>query len=239
MDFLFKQAPFHPFGMYHVMPLFIVFCFGLSSILFAKFKLDHRSQKKLIFVISLIPLLGYSFNIIFPNIEGDFNLQDDLPIHVCRVLAVACPIVIWYNKRTWMGIFYFWILAGTLNANITPDVEYAFPHWSYFNYWMVHSFLIIIPLYYVFVFKIKITFKDLKNAFWMANIFLVITYFLNLVLDSNYMYSRGKPPSATILDVMGPWPIYLITGQLLALVLFFLLYLPFYFNAQKPKSVKN
>jgi len=232
MDFLFDQAKFHPFGIFHILPLLIVFCIGVIAILIAKYKLQNQGQKNLIFVLSLIPLIGYSFNLIFPTIEGDFNLQDDLPIHVCRVLAVTCPFVIWFDKRYWMGIFYFWILAGTLNANITPDVEYAFPHWSYFNYWMVHSFLIIIPLYYVFVFKMKITLKDLKNAFWMANLFLVITYFINVLLNSNYMYSRGKPPSATILDVMGPWPIYLITGQLLALVLFFVLYLPFYYKGK-------
>jgi len=233
MDFLFKQASFHPFGMLHVLPLVIIFCIGFTCILFAKSQLKSEGQKNLIFGISLIPLIGYLSNVIFPLIEGDFNLQEDLPVHVCRVLAIATPVVIWYNKRYWMRIFYFWILAGTLNANITPDVEYTFPHWTYFNYWMVHSFLVIIPMYYVFVFKMKITFNDLKNAFWMANIFLISTYFINVVLGSNYMYSRAKPPAATILDVMGPWPVYLITGQLLALILFFLLYLPFYFNARR------
>lgn len=233
MDFLFKQASFHPFGMLHVLPLVIIFCIGFTGILFAKSQLKRERQKNLIFGISLIPLIGYLSNVIFPLIEGDFNLQEDLPVHVCRVLAIATPVVIWYNKRYWMRIFYFWILAGTLNANITPDVEYTFPHWTYFNYWMVHSFLVIIPIYYVFVFKMKITFNDLKNAFWLANIFLISTYFINVLLGSNYMYSRAKPTAATILDVMGPWPVYLITGQLLALILFFLLYLPFYFNARR------
>ena len=233
MDFLFKQASFHPFGMLHVLPLVIIFCIGFTGILFAKSQLKREGQKNLIFGISLIPLIGYLSNVIFPLIEGDFNLQEDLPVHVCRVLAIATPVVIWYNKRYWMRIFYFWILAGTLNASITPDVEYTFPHWTYFNYWMVHSFLVIIPIYYVFVFKMKITFNDLKNAFWLANIFLISTYFINVLLGSNYMYSRAKPTAATILDVMGPWPVYLITGQLLALILFFLLYLPFYFNARR------
>ena len=230
MDFLFKQAPFRPFGIHHVLPLIIIFVIGLICIFWSKYKLETKGQRNLIFGISLIPFFGYLLNIIFPLIEGDFNLQDDLPIHLCRILAITSPFVIWFNKRYWMGIFYFWILAGTLNANLTPDVEFAYPHWTYFNYWMVHSFLIIIPIYYVIVFKLRITITDLKNAFWNANLFLIVSYFINVGLNSNYMYSRSKPPSATILDFMGPWPIYLIVGQLLALLLFSILYLPFYLN---------
>ncbi|MBT8234311.1 MAG: TIGR02206 family membrane protein [Saprospiraceae bacterium] len=227
MDFLFQQSQFEAFTNSHWIPLIVIGVLGLIAIVFAKYRLSKKRQICLIFTISLIPLLGYLINVIFPLIEGNFSIKTDLPIHICRILAVTCPIVILKNNRYWMGIFYFWILAGTLNANITPDVENAFPHWSYFSYWMVHSFLIIIPIYYIIVFKMSITFKDLKNAFWMANLFLVVTYFINVLLDSNYMYSRGKPDSASILDLMGPWPIYLITGQLLALVLFSILYLPF------------
>ena len=227
MDFLFEQAPFHAFGQAHFIPLGLVALIGLSVILFANNKLDQDRQYQLIFYLSLIPCLGYAFNVIFPLIEGDFNVKDDLPIHLCRFLAVTSPLVIKYRNRYWIGIFYFWILAGTLNANITPDVEFAFPHWTYFNYWMVHSFLIIIPIYYVAVLKLKISFKDLKNAFWMANAFLIFTLIVNVILGSNYMYSLNKPVSASILDYMGPWPVYLLVGQLLALVLFLILYIPF------------
>lgn len=233
MDFLFEKHTFSAYGPQHFIPLLIIFTLGLISILWSKYKLNKSEQLYLIFIISLVPFAGYFTNLIFPIIEGDFSLKEDLPIHICRFIAVSCPFVIWFKNRFWMGIFYFWILAGTINANITPDVEFGFPHWSYFNYWMVHSFLIIIPIYYVVIFRLNIQFKDIKNAFWVANGFLVITFFLNLALDSNYMYSKAKPDSSSILDYMGPWPIYLISTQLLALILFTLLYLPFYFKNKK------
>jgi len=95
---------------------------------------------------------------------------------------------------------------------------------------MTHGFLVVVALYYVVVLKIAIGWKDLRNAFIMMNVFVLITLITNYMLDSNYMYTIAKPPVASMLDILGPWPFYLITGQLLALALFFIALLPFKFS---------
>ena len=231
MDFLFTESqPFESYSAFHWWPLIIVSTIGCILIYYAKRYYSEVQQWRLLYYLSIIPAFTAIMGLIMPCIEGDFNIQEDLPLHICRFVALAAPIAILKQNRFWMGIFYFWILAGTLNANITPDVEYNFPHWTYFSYWLEHSFLVILPIYYVLVLKIRIQVQDLKNAFWMANAFLVMTLLVNWMIGSNYMYSRHKPPVASLLDILGPWPIYLISGQLLAGVLFFIVYLPFFFR---------
>ena len=185
--------------------------------------------------ISVIPFLGTFMIYPMGLIAGDLNLKDDLPLHLCRVLALTAPIVVWKESRFWIGVFYFWIMVGTLNANLTPDVEHGFPHWSYFAYWMTHTFMIIIPIYYIIVSQIRINLKDYRNAFLMMNLFVIITLIINFSLGSNYMYTMGKPPVSSILDLLGPWPLYLLSGQLLAAALFYIAYLPFHFKNKKNK----
>ena len=42
---------------------------------------------------------------------------------------------------------------------------------------------------------------------------------------ANYFLIMGKPPAGSLLDFMGPWPWYILTGQFVALGHFILAYL--------------
>ena len=43
----------------------------------------------------------------------------------------------------------------------------------------------------------------------------------------NYMFTRAPPPTGSLLDMLGPWPWYLLACEAVALVAFSALTLPF------------
>jgi len=151
----------------------------------------------------------------------------DLPLFLCRFMALILPFVFYTRNRLWLGILYFWILAGTINAIITPDLKQGPFHWEYNLYWIYHLMLIVTIIYGVFVYKFRITWKDYRNAVLGTIIFTVFAGIVNFALKANYNYLSAKPDVASILDHLGPWPWYIVSVYGLMFFLFFLAFLPY------------
>jgi len=62
-------------------------------------------------------------------------------------------------------------------------------------------------------------------ALLYLNIYAGLVGILNVFFDANYMYLCRKPQGASLLDYLGPWPVYILSGEVVAIVLFTLLWL--------------
>lgn len=229
MDFLFDTS--HSFKAYtylHWWPLGVFAFFMCASVIYAHRILDVKQRIAFGFLLSIIPAICVLFRIVMTMIDGTFSLEEELPFHLCRSLALVFPFVIYYQSRRWFGILYFFTVVGALQALLTPDLPLSAPHHSYWSYWALHCVLIGLPIYCIVNFRWKVTIRDFWNAVIVGNIYLVFTGIINFVLGSNYFFTSHKPPSPTLLDVLGPWPWYILAVEGVAFVLFLLAGLPFW-----------
>lgn len=177
--------------------------------------------------LGVIPLLCVLLRMWFTYLEGRFTIQEELPLHLCRILAFAVPFMMYFRSKKWFGILYFLIIVGTIQALLTPDLNYDPPHWSYYSYWILHTVLVWIPIYAIVVYKFRPNWQDFKRSFIIGNIYMLFTLAVNFSIESNYFFTRHKPPVASLLDLLGPWPYYILSVELLALVLFLVAMTPF------------
>lgn len=125
-------------------------------------------------------------------------------------------------------ILLFWIIAGTLQGVLTPDISDGFPSFDYFRYWVVHLGLLIIIFYATIVLKMRPKLKSVFKSFLALQMYILIMIAINYALNSNYFYLNEKPESASLLDYFGEWPYYIVVSQIIVIPYFLLIYLPFY-----------
>ena len=184
---------------------------------------QERWANNLAWVLSFTVVAWVVLRIAF----GLFNKNTDLPFDMCNVSALLMPLFI-KNRKDWsFQVLYFLIMGGTTQAILTPHLYDAFPHYTFIKYFIVHCGLVVMILYVLFVFKMRPTFRGVGFAFIAMQVFLVFLILVNSLLGSNYGYICNKPDTASLLDYLGPHPIYIFVGQSIAVVLFLIYWLPF------------
>ena len=133
-------------------------------------------------------------------------------------------------------ILVFWIIAGTIQGVITPDIAIGFPDFDYFRYWVVHLGLLLIIFYATVVFKMRPRFKSVFKSILALQVYVAMMVATNIILDANYFYLNEKPQSASLLDYFGEWPYYILVTQLILIPYFLIIYLPFYLVNKKSST---
>lgn len=217
----------------HWLPIIFAIFFGFVTIRYARRNLSVKKQFRLIHFIAIgvsLTVIGFHLHKL---ILGDYNIQKDLPLYLCSLLAILIPVFTFYRKFWMYEILVFWIIAGTLQAVMTPDIATGFPTFDYIRYWVVHLGLLVVISYATFVFKMMPNFRSLFKSFFVLQLYFLIIMLVNYLLNANYFYLNEKPQSASLLDYFGEWPMYIIVVQLILIPYFLIIYLPFYLYKKK------
>jgi len=132
-----------------------------------------------------------------------------------------------FNNRFIFQIVYFIGIGGAIQALLTPVLYYGYPHFRFFEFFIAHIAIILSALYMTWIEGFRPTLKSVALAMGFLNVLLVIVLPLNRMIGANYMFLAHKPDTTSLLDVLGPYPWYLLAMEAFALLFFLVLYLPY------------
>jgi hypothetical protein len=122
---------------------------------------------------------------------------------------------------------FFTGLTGTTLAVLTPDLWEPFPSYDTVYFFLVHCGIVITLLYLWWSRQARPRPGCVWRVMFLLNAYALFLAGFNWLFRTNYMYLCHKPGNASPLDFFGPWPWYLLAGELIALAGFTLLSLPF------------
>lgn len=162
---------------------------------------------------------------------GEWSLEVTLPIQLCD-LSVFLSVAVLLTKRQFISeLLYYWGIGGATQAILTPDIgNYTWPHFVFYQFFVSHGVILLTCIYMISVEKFKPSPKSVLKAFVITNLYGILMLLVNHLTGGNYLFLSRKPAGGSLLDLLGPWPWYLISLDAVAFFLFLLLYLPFVFG---------
>jgi len=163
----------------------------------------------------------------------DRPLAQSLPLDLCRINEFFCVYLLLARSYRMFEIAYFLAMAGSLSALLMPDLLHGFPDPRFVLFFLSHGLSILAVLYAVFGFGFRPTLGSVGRVIVFLGLYTAAIAGINLLLDSNYLFICRKPEGASILDFLGPWPIYVLALFAIAVIACFLCYLPFAFRRNR------
>ena len=233
--FNFKEDNFSAFSIEHGFVVLFSLGLGFFLIRLAK-KRGKTGARKIAWWMSFILITNIMLDQALDLVLGEFNPKTSLPLNLCNICPFLMPLVLVQKRYWWHEILYFWIMVGTLQAILTPDLDYSLPHRTAIQYWVTHCGLVISVLFATIVYDFIPTWKSLPKAFIALQIYVVAMACINLITGGNYFFLCQTPPNPSLLDFLGEWPMYIFLGEFLALGLMLLVFIPIlYFYPQSRK----
>jgi hypothetical integral membrane protein (TIGR02206 family) len=155
-------------------------------------------------------------------------LAYSLPLQLCDAAIFVAAAALWTRNPLLVEITWFWGLAGTIQALLTPDLPQQFPSYPYFQYYVAHGGVVAAALVLVVGLRIHPRRWAVVKVAGVTLAYAAFVAVVDAVTGADYMYLRAMPPSPTLLDVLGPWPWYIGSAALIAVGLFAVLGAPFF-----------
>lgn len=172
-------------------------------------------------------LLWQVFVTIWWLLPRNYELGTSLPLHLCDLAAWIAPFALIFQRRWLRTLLYFWAFAFSTAAFITPIIEFGPGHIHFWLFWGGHTLIVGAALYDVVAGGYRPRFRDfvIASVFSVGYAALIIPF--NIALKTNYGYlGATAPDAATVIDILGDWPLRIVWVALIGEALMLLLWAP-------------
>ena len=171
-------------------------------------------------VLGAVILAGFAAEQIAYAERGEWSARVNLPFQLSDAVTLVSIAALWRPRPLLVELVFYWAFAATLQALATPDLRQAYPDVLYFTYFTTHGGALAAACLLVIGERRVPRAGSAPKAFAVTAVFAAAAAVATLVTGGNYLFLRRKPVGGSLLDAMGPWPLYIAAAAALGLALF-------------------
>jgi hypothetical integral membrane protein (TIGR02206 family) len=171
--------------------------------------------------LALIILAGFVCEQITYAVRDEWTAKLNLPLQLTdAVTLVSIAALLSPRFPLLVELVYFWALTASVQAVVTPDLQQSFPDVLFFTYFATHSGAIAAACLLVFGTRRVPRPGAVWRIYAITGGFAALAAIGTLLTGGNYMFLRRKPVNGSLLDLMGPWPVYIVVAAAFGLAMF-------------------
>jgi hypothetical integral membrane protein (TIGR02206 family) len=206
------------FSDLHIAALAVLAAMAAASIWVAR-RRSGRWLRIWTLVLALMILAGWAGEYVADAVRGVWTVKYDLPLQLTDAVSAAAVLALLTRRALLVELVYFWSLTASLQALLTPDLGQSFPSVYYFTYFGYHTGAVAAACFLVFGCRLYPRPGASLRVFALTLAFAAVAGAADLLTGGNYMYLRNKPAHNSLLNLMGPWPWYIVSTAALAVAM--------------------
>lgn len=148
-----------------------------------------------------------AFATVWRVLPGEFDLNESLPLHLCRIVGWVVPIAMLTLHWRWRAVVFFWGIGLSTQGFFTPMWNDGLASVAFWLYWVGHVIIIGWGIYDLTVLGYRPRLRHLGFASIAGVVLTVGIAVFNVGCGTNYCYlGKGDYVGTSVVDHLGDWP---------------------------------
>ena len=197
---------------------------AIATLLIVRYRVNRYNLNLIDIFLGFLPIIIELIFQIQSVLNKEWMLIKTLPLEISYLTIFAIPIYLFMPSRilqSWIYYIGIWSAAAAFLNTIMMGAE---PWHVLLRYYGHHGTLLYFGIS-IYISGYRPTLNDYYNTAKIMLLIIFIIGLINMIIGSNYMFTRFKPTGMNLTLLMADWPYYFIIIVSIGLVFCYLLYL--------------
>lgn len=191
----------------------MVFAVGAVLLVWVGRKQSQRQARILSRTLGAVTALIYAAILVYVMSPPTI---DSVPLQLTDLATVVGAYALWSHRQWAYALTYYWGLVLSTQALISPALQGPdFPSFRYIAFWSIHLLVVWAAIYLTWGRGMRPDWRDYRLAVIVTAVWATMTFTFNRIAGTDYGFLNRKPSTASLLDVLGPWPLYVVIAAAL------------------------